>query len=450
MNRFQLILCTAALSAGALFAADQTKVGAGNDRAAALAADSPLVQTSQAFLIKQINRIQDSNLRIQTLDATRNRNTCIAFRANVTEAMKTAMIQKLTDQGLVDVADEANITGGIRAGIFPPVLNDGTDCPKTPQPFYSAPGGATNGHHSYPGGLMIHETFNTISNLNLAAGYRRVYGASRADGMPVVGDDMITDELAADVFLSQDITVAAPIWHDWAKSIVFQWNADGTEFTELSFGGNGKTDNFGAAGSSKTGGHHIMGIAEAMKRGLAPDYVIAHASAHSVPTNGNEFQVVNWIRAAGILAQIDPVAQGYLMMDSQGRMRLPALRSLGSVDLLAGATSLSHVNVLAEYVLHNISDSDFSLTGPAVTEAAAVLAAVAAQYGATPSDLTNYNNKFRNPVLAYLSAERLLILYANGGTDAVIAEINKIRGKLTAGTTAPTKAGVVAVATRKR
>lgn len=411
------------------FGADQTKTGAGNDRAASMAGDSAMVQSAMQFLTRQMNQIQDGNLRTQTLDAVRNRNTCVSSRTGVTDVQKNAMIQKLTDQGLVDPADESRIPqGGIKAGIFPPLRDENTDCPKLPQPFSSAPGGATYGHHSYPGGLPIHESFNEISSLNLARGYRAVYGMSRVDGMPVIAPDDV-EVLGSDIFLSQDVTVAAPIWHDWAKPIVFQWNDDGTEFTELNFGGNGRTDAWGAAGDSKTGAHHIIGIAEAMKRGLPPDFVIAQASAHSNPTSGSEYKVVNWLRAAAILAQIDPVAGGYLMTDSKGQMRLPALRWLGSVDLLTGG-SVAHTNVLAEYVLHNLSDADFTLTGPAVTEVQSVLAAVAPQYGYKDSDVANYNNKFRNMVLSNLSAERLLILYANGGTDAVVAEINKIRAKV--------------------
>jgi len=44
---------------------------------------------------------------------------------------------------------------------------------------------------------------------------------------------------------------------------VFQWNEDGSEFKELNFGGNGSTDSFGSAGDSRSGGHHIIGVAEA-------------------------------------------------------------------------------------------------------------------------------------------------------------------------------------------
>jgi hypothetical protein len=142
---------------------------------------------------------------------------------------------------------------------------------------------------------------------------------------PSVSFVLVVPDEHADIFLSQDVMIAAPIWHDWAKPMVFQWNSDGSEFLELSFGGNGTTDNYGSTGNSKTGDHHLISVAEAMKRGLPPDLVIAQASAHSHTTSDNEYKVVNWLHAAAIIAQIDPVAQGYLTLDAQGRLRLPPL-----------------------------------------------------------------------------------------------------------------------------
>jgi hypothetical protein len=40
--------------------------------------------------------------------------------------------------------------------------------------------------------------------------------------------------------------------------------------------------------------------------------VITQAPAHEAPTLGNEFKVVNWLRAGAIVAQLDPVAKGFL------------------------------------------------------------------------------------------------------------------------------------------
>ena len=205
--------------------------------------------------------------------------------------------------------------------------------------------------------------------------------------------------------------------------MVFQWNANGSEFTELNFGGFGATDNNGLPGDSRTGGHHIIGVAEAMARGLSPAFVITQASAHSAPTGGNEYKVVNWLRAAAIIAGIDPVAKGYLMVDKAGHFRLPALRQLANPVDLANA---GQTNVLAEYALHNLSDADFTYSGPAVVAVNAILQTLAPEFGYDPAD-ANYLLTFRNPVFSFLTAERLMILYSEKGSDGVRSEVQKVR-----------------------
>jgi hypothetical protein len=281
------------------------------------------------------------------------------------------------------------------------------------------------GHHSYPGGLPVHESNNDTADINLAREYRVVYGHSNANRLPTINAEAIFSgdlKPETNIVISQDIIVGATIWHDWAKSIVFQWNGDGTEFQELNFGGNGTTDNFGAVGDSRTGGHHILSVAETMKRGLSPAFVITQACAHSAPTSGNEFKVVNWLRAAAIIAQIDPVKKGYLIKDSANNYRLPALRMLGDVDLLAAGQG----NVLAEYTLHNLSDADFTFSGPAVAGVQVVLAKLAPSFGFDPTDITRYNTQFRNPVFSFFTAEHLYIVYSKLGEDGVRSEIQKL------------------------
>src|SRR5262249_4221785 len=216
----------------------------------------------------------------------------------------------------------------------------------------------------------------------LLSEYFSVYGLLGVRGLlPILSNDPTALSNSGGFFIDPDLIVGAPIWHDWAKPIVFQWNSDGSEFQELNFGGNGSTDNNGAAGDSTTGGHHILGIAETMSRGLSPAFVITQASAHSAPTSGNEFKVVNWLRAAAIIAQIDPVAKGYLTKDSQGHFRLPALRQLGQIDFLP----TTQTNILVEYELHNLSDADFTFSGPAVTMDETVLAKLAPEFGFDPT-----------------------------------------------------------------
>jgi len=417
--------------AGLACAVDQTVPGAGNSAAATLARKSPLVQSAYDFLIGHAQQIHNASVRSATVDAISNPNTCIMHRANLTPAARASILQQLGNAGLVDPGDNATFPNGLIAGVFPPLIDDGSNCPKLPMPFFAAPGSVFHGHHSYPGGLAIHETFNDISDMALADDYRQVFGHSNESGLPVVGpaaggsaSGHSERDQKPEISIDPDIIVDAPIWHDWAKPIVFQWNVDGSEFQELNFGGNGTSDAFGGPGNSKTGAHHIIGLAEAIKRGVPPDFVIAQACAHSNPTLGNEYKVVNWLRAAAIMAQIDPVAAGYLYKDNSGRFRLPPLRKLGDLDLTGKA--LLQTNLLVEYTLHNLSDADFTFSIPAVTTVEVILQTVAPGFGFNPAN-TNYNNAFRNPVLTYLGAERLLIEYGNGGLDAVKAEIQKLR-----------------------
>ena len=303
--------------------------------------------------------------------------------------------------------------------MFPPVINDGSACPTLPMTFKATPGSNFGGHHSYPGGLAVHESFNDRSSINFADTYRGEYGILGPQNLPVATGI----SPFADVNINQDVVLAAPIWHDWGKMMVFQWNADGTEFTELNFGGSGANDNFGAPGDSRTGGHHIISIAETMARGLPPLLVITQASAHSAPTLGNEFKVVNWLRAAAILAQIDPVAKGYLAMDN-GQLRLPPLAQLGSgTDLVAAGQG----NVLVEYQIHNLSDADFVNSIPAVTTVQVLLAQVAPQFGYNASDVSRFNNSFRNVVLSNLSPERLMMIYDKQGIEEFVEEIRKLK-----------------------
>ena len=411
-------------------AQNQTIPGAGNQNAVELSSESPLVQSAYHFLIEQAKSIDDAKLREETLDAITNPNTCVRHRAGLTDADKATILQNLITAGLVNVNDGASFPGGLKAGVFPPVLDDGSTCPHLPQRFFSAPGSTFHGHHSYPGGLPVHESNNDTADVNLASEYRNVYGhTSRGFATvsenPFRGDREDGDDSA--IFISQDIVVGAPIWHDWAKSMVFQWNSDGSEFLELNFGGSGTNDNNGAAGDSRTGGHHIMSVAESMKRGLSPAFVITQACAHSAPTSGNEFKVVNWLRAAAIMAQIDPVVKGYLTIDSLGHFRLPALRQLGTINLLNATPS--QTNLLAEYTLHNLSDADFTYSGPAVSTVEILLQQLAPAFGFNPADTTNYNNKFRNPVLSFSSGERLLILYSQGGLSAVKQQLQELRNR---------------------
>jgi hypothetical protein len=84
---------------------------------------------------------------------------------------------------------------------------------------------------------------------------------------------------------------------------------------------------------------------------------------------------------------------------------------------------------LYRYQLHNLSDADFTETGPAVAIAQLVLAKLAPGFGFDPADAARYNNGYRNPALAHLAAERIHIIYTSGGLDAVRAELTRLRAR---------------------
>lgn len=399
-------------------AADQTVPGAGNVEAERLAAASPRVRDAHQFLVGQALKIKNHALRNATLDLIRSNTFCVTSRVGVDDATKARMIVELGAAGLVNPADDATFPGGLKTGVFPAVRDEGSACPRMPMTFDAAPGSSFTSHHGYPGGLPIHEANNLRAALGLADGYRANYR-----GGPAMAQHDDEDEasgwLRSPFFIDQDVIIAAPIWHDWAKTMVFQWTAEGQEFKELNFGGT-------PANGSATGGHHIISVAESMKRGLPAAFVIAQASAHSSPTLGNEFKVVNWIRAAGILAQLDPVGSGYLMRDASGAFRLPALRKLADgLDLVAAGQT----NLLPEYTLHNLSDGDFTFSIPAAGDAALLIAKLAPLFGFDPLDTARYNTAFRNPVFANISQERILIVYANGGLAAVQAEMEALHAR---------------------
>ncbi len=373
-------------------------MGEGNATALRTGPSSPRVQAFTRMLVKDVRTIHDETIREATLDALRNPATCVAHRVRVTEEVKVSILAKLKEEGLLAEGGDAE------TGVFPPLKNEGGACPHLPLTLSATPGSGNRSHHSYPGGLAAHEAFNQQSAINFAALYRLQYGK--------------------DVLINQDWVIGAPAWHDWAKMMVFQWNADGSIFDEFNFGGNGHTDNYGAPGDSRTGAHHILGLAETMARGLPPGLVITQASAHSAPTLGNEYKVVNWLRAAALIARVDPAAKGYLVIDKDGRWRLPPLGHLwDGLDL----NQNGETNFLVEYQIHNLSDADFVESIPAVGNAELLLRTVAKQFGYDPMETAAYNNKFRNVVMAMIGPERLSFLYASYGLERVAAEVRTLK-----------------------
>lgn len=342
----------------------------GNRRAEEIARQSKIVQSSFQFLRANALRISNPTLRKHVLALLDNPAPTF-YRLSPTRADKEKVFKELLARGFVKERDDRfprSPPRGIIEGLFPTV----DDPNQAAQPFWSAPGSSYEGHHSYPGGLVIHEAFNLRSALALAANYRFQYPGLQ---------------------INDDFVIAAPLWHDAMKAVVFQWNDDESEWPELTIAG--------------TGAHHILGIAEALHRKLPPRLVAAIAAAHGAPGFERFGNIVDWIEAAALMAHVDPIAYGVLKKEEGSEKRqLPW-------------------PVSPEAAINNLSDADFVFSIPAAHQSIEALRELAhSELMMSDTDLRSREfHHFRNRVFAALTQIRFYQLWTSGGREAVIMRL---------------------------
>jgi hypothetical protein len=229
----------------------------GNARATAIAAHAPRAKAALAYIVEQAKRIQRAPIRTATRSIVEN--PAPTFMGALVRPEDRARVRdRLVEAHLLDPSVTAD-------ALFPALA----DPEKAPQAFLSAPGSILDRHHAHPGGLAEHTAFNLHAALDIAASYTARYG----------------------VTLDRDLVIAAPIWHDAMKPWCLQWNADGTLTEQTTIAG--------------TASHHVFAIAEAMKRGLPPELVVAIAFAHDPPT---EDARKAFLEAGAILAGMNPIS----------------------------------------------------------------------------------------------------------------------------------------------
>jgi len=141
----------------------------------------------------------------------------------------------------------------------------------------------------------------------------------RASGLPRVEDEHV-HHASGDLGIDHDNHPRRADLARLAKSIVFQWNRTAASSPSSTSAATARPTP-GRAGDSRTGGHHILSLAEAM----APPRAAGGDHAGERRTRRRRGQrvakVVNWLRAAAIVARIDPVQAGYLHADAAGHLR---------------------------------------------------------------------------------------------------------------------------------
>jgi hypothetical protein len=348
----------------------------GNQQAAALASKSSLVSKAKDNLYQLANSIPDAQMRAATL-AILDLPSPTYQLLSPSASDKQAVYQELLDAGLIPDATTVD-------GVFPPI----DDANHAAQPVWAAPGSTYQGHHSYPGGLVVHEWVNGT----LAKAFNDIYEAAYG---------LVSGPTAIDLSISQ----AAPLWHDIHKTVVMQWMPDGSELVEQTI--------------ADTGAHHPISGAEAITRGMPADFVVAMLSAHDAPTTSKDTvtsitpiltgyqRLVNYIRAAAIIARVDPISYGLLVQNSDG------------------IYALKQDPPRFEGFINHLSDHDFLITGDSATRLIKTLQGIAGDWGIDATGDPNRFNLFRNTVFSQVADMRLYGALIAGGVDGVRSMINQ-------------------------
>lgn len=162
----------------------------------------------------------------------------------------------------------------------------------SPQTYLTAPSSHNDFYNAHPGGLALTVAFNIRMADAYTENYRQVYG----------------------VPINRDVSVAGLLVHEYPKVWLYQWQKDGSWLEEPR-----------TVYDDTWHAHCIYVTAELMHRRFDSRIVMAMAAAHQLSALGASMDgrkaVTNWvglervahfIKAAGILANVDPVDYGLL------------------------------------------------------------------------------------------------------------------------------------------
>lgn len=325
-----------------------------------MAKNSGPVMQSWSYIKSLVSSIQNPTLRRQVLAIIENPSPTLL---NKLSGRKTEVFATFEKEGWIN--------GKAKDVSYETFLPEKGHSKKANQPFYTAPGSGYSSHHSYPGGLATHTALNLKMSLALYKNYADVY----------------------QMHLDRDVIIAAQTLHDLHKPWVFQWQENGASRTEKKL--------------ASTGEHHVLGVAESISRGLPAEVCVAQACAHNHPGfSKDEASPVRWLKAAAVIAGVDPVEYGLLADDGT---TLPLQRSMEA------------------FVTH-LGDHDWILSVPAAKWLIPAMEEIAQEdYKMTADDLKGKNfNGFRNVVFSQATIMKLYHIMQKNSKEALRKQVHKI------------------------
>lgn len=215
-----------------------------------------------------------------------------------------------------------------------------------PQTYLTAPSSHNDFYNAHPGGLALTVAYNIRMAEAYTANYRQVFG----------------------VPINRDVSVAGLLIHEYPKVWLYQWQADGTWREEPR-----------TVYDDTWHAHCIYVTAELMYRRFDSRIVMAMAAAHQlgmldaamdgrrVVTNWVGFdRVAHFIKAAAVLAQVDPVDYG-LLERKDGKEVLAAVPAEQWITHLADMNwpyTMGGAHLYTEPMLREVAEAEYGVKGP--------------------------------------------------------------------------------------
>jgi hypothetical protein len=326
---------------------------------AEMAKQSGMMKLGYDYLLDKADKVKDQSIRTIALEGLKSPQPKI-LELFPDDYSKGRVRQKLLDAGYIKNENTLD-------QIFPPDKGAHTCV----QEFYVSPGSGWGSHHAYPTGLVTHVATDLQIALRVFECYENMYGYD----------------------MDRELLVSAILLHDNQKPWVLQWREDNACLPEINIAG--------------TGCHHIMEIADVMHRGLEPKLVVAIACSHDHPGwPSEEANVVDWIKAAGIITDTDPIKYGLLATDGK---TLPLPRR-------------------QEGFLVHLGDHDYVLTAPVSKWLSQKLMEVSKSvYHLSDTEIGGKAfNTLRNYLYSQKSDMQLYQIWVDGGDKALVKAVTDI------------------------